>query len=106
VQTRGVGIVTFVVGMYLACTPNVDSEDSTGYAYLVGELVPGWYRIHHYFWQSTGAILIVWAAFHSKDIKPIFINSFAQYLGKISYARYIVHGNILRSILYAIMPTL
>ncbi len=105
-RKRIIWIATFVAGLYLASTPSVSAEDSTGYVYLVNELVPEGYRTHHYFWQSIGAVTIVYSASHSEDIKPIFTNSFAQYLGKISYALYIVHGNILRSVLYGIMPTI
>lgn len=32
------------------------------------------------------------------------MNPFAQYLGQISYALYVVHGFVLRSLLYSIMP--
>lgn len=99
-------ITIFTAGLYLACTPSVNSADSTGYFYLVTELVPTWYTNGNYFFQSIGAILLVSSASHSEDIKPFFTNPFAQYLGKISYALYIVHGNILRSVLYGIMPTI
>lgn len=85
-RKRLFGIAIFIIGLYLASTPSFSSEDSTGYSYLVNELVPRWYNIRHYFWQSIGAVLIVHSASHSKDIKPIFTISFAQYLGKISYA--------------------
>lgn len=103
---RALSIASFLAGLLFASTPSVYSEDSPAYSYLVNRLVPDWYKAHHYFWQSIGAVLIVWSASHSEDIKPIFTNSSAQYLGKISYALYIVHGNILRTVLYAIMPTI
>jgi peptidoglycan/LPS O-acetylase OafA/YrhL len=77
---RTAWIVTFIAGLCLASTPSVNSEDSTGYSYLVRELVPRWYRVRHYFWQSVGAIMIVSSALHSDDIQPIFTNPFAQYL--------------------------
>jgi peptidoglycan/LPS O-acetylase OafA/YrhL len=103
---RAAWIATFVVGLFLASTPTDYSENSTGYSFLVTNLVPQWYKVPKYFWQSIGAMLLVWSVSHSQDTKPIFTNSFAQYLGKISYALYIVHGNILRIVLYAIMPTI
>lgn len=106
VYYRVVSIATFIAGLYLASTPTVHAEDSTGYSYLVNNLVPPWYSSRPYFWQSVGAILVVWSASHSEDAKRVFTNSFAQYLGKISFALYIVHGNINRSVLYAIMPTI
>ena len=99
-------IAVFVAGLFLASTPTDYAENSTGYAFLVTIFVPQWYRSHRYFWQSIGAVLLVWSVSHSEDIKPIFTNPFAQYLGKISYALYIVHGNILRCVLYAVMPTI
>jgi peptidoglycan/LPS O-acetylase OafA/YrhL len=106
-SSRAARIALFIVGLYLASAPTSRLADySFGYTYLISEFVPEWYRMPWYFWQSVGAILVVWSAVHVDEVKPLFINSFAQYLGRISFALYLVHGNILRSVLYSIMPSI
>jgi peptidoglycan/LPS O-acetylase OafA/YrhL len=49
-------------------------------------------------WQSIGSVIIAWPVNNLNDIQPFFTNCFAQYLGKISFAVYIVDEPIFHSI--------
>jgi hypothetical protein len=48
-----------------------------------------------HFWISLGSVLLVFTLIHSQFLQRIFTTPFAQYLGDISYALYIVHGMVL-----------
>ncbi|POS76397.1 hard surface induced protein 3 [Diaporthe helianthi] len=47
------------------------------------------------FHTHLGAILIVFVVDHAPFLQIIFTNSFSQYLGRISYSLYLVHGPLL-----------
>ncbi|KAL4796793.1 acyltransferase family-domain-containing protein [Aspergillus venezuelensis] len=98
-------IALFVVGLYLGSTPN------TGYKFTpffmwTWHITPHTYPEPHRFPQTLGAVMIVYSINHSKDIQKLFVNPVSQYLGKISYAFYIVHGPILHSLGYSLMPNI
>ncbi|KAL2870244.1 acyltransferase family protein [Aspergillus lucknowensis] len=98
-------IVLFLVGLYLGSTPN------TGYKFTpffmwTWHITPKTYPEPHRFPQTIGALMIVYSINHSKDIQKLFVNPVSQYLGKISFAFYIVHGPILHSLGYSLMPNI
>ena len=97
-------LLLFAVGLYLLSAPTVGCEDTPGFRFLVARFVPYTYEDPAYFFQSCGAILTTWAVANSPDLKPIFIHPFIQYLGKTSYALYLVHGNVLKSLQYVVIP--
>ena len=99
-RSRVFYIFLFVLGLFLTGMPFIDGHGSYGYHYFL------YMCDHPYFWQCFGPLLIIVAALLSPTIALLFTNSFAQYLGKISYALYIVHGNVRRSITFATMPTI
>ena len=110
-QTRSVSlpkadrlwVAVFAVGLYLSSIPTIGCSTTKGYITL-SSLVPSMWEDKAGFIRSIGAILITWSVANSKLIQPIFTNSFTLYLGKISYALYLVHGNVLKSLQYASMP--
>ena len=100
-------LTIFVAGLYSSSVAVGGPEHQLGYGTLI--------RIARtLFWglatddvlRVTGALLTTWAAANSTLINPIFTNRFSQYLGKISYALYIVHGNTLKLIQYPLLPHL
>lgn len=95
----------FILGLYLASSPNTGAANTPGYR-LLYRLTPETYPEPHRFLQSLGAITIVASINHSADLQRAFTNSLAQYLGRISFAFYIVHGPILHSLGYSIMPNI
>lgn len=69
-------------------------------------VTPSTYTEPHRFPQTIGAVLIVLGINHSTEIQKFFTHPFSLYLGKISFAFYIVHGPILHSLGYSLMPNI
>ncbi|KAJ5225277.1 hypothetical protein N7468_006502 [Penicillium chermesinum] len=105
ISRRRLWIGLFVVGLYLGSSPNLGFKWTPGYRWL-WSITPRTYGEPHRFPQTLGAALIVFSINHSPDIQKLFTNPLSQYLGKISYAFYIVHGPILHSLGYALMPNI
>jgi peptidoglycan/LPS O-acetylase OafA/YrhL len=101
---RLVPILVFIAGSYCASYPDRAGEKTPGYRVL-SAITPHMYPIKEKWWQSIGSIMIVWSATRSSDIHWLFTSAFAQYLGKISFAVYILHGPILHSVGLVAMTT-
>ncbi|KAK0728620.1 acyltransferase family-domain-containing protein, partial [Lasiosphaeria miniovina] len=93
------------VGLYLMSQPDVGSETTPGFVMLCN-LIPGWWPPHdrYRYWQSVGAVLFVGAVARGvprRDWQQVFSHPAAQYLGRISYAVYLVHGPVMHTLGYA-----
>ena len=102
---QGVWMFVFVVGLYLGSSPSMSPEKTPGYMYLTS-LVPDSFSqgaTTSKFWQAIGGILIVWSILRVPTLQKPFTTHFAQYLGKISYSFYIVHGPILHGFGYNVI---
>jgi peptidoglycan/LPS O-acetylase OafA/YrhL len=97
---RWLWLSLFMVGAYLVGMPSWSPEITPGYKTIMW-LHSNWFR-----WHSLGCVLLVWGVRNSDDIQFLFTNRVAQYLGNISFSLYIVHGNVRRSVSYALMPSL
>ena len=82
------------LGLFLLSFPIRNSSKTPGYIWL--SIVTPKYTN----WHTIGAILAFWTLTKSKEIQKIFTTSFSAYLGKISYAMYLVHGPVLHSFGY------
>lgn len=51
-----------------------------------------------------GSICTVWSVATCPSLAPLFNNPFVCYLGKISYALYLVHGTVIKSLGYRVLP--
>lgn len=94
-------VVSFVFGLYLLSfpegtnTPDFDEGFATpGYG-LMTAWTPVGYGDGTYFWIPLAAVYLVFAIDRSPFIQPLFTNRFMQYLGRISYAVYLVHNSLL-----------
>lgn len=105
ISRRRFWISMFVVGLYFGSTPNIGFKWTPFYRWM-WDATPWTYPEPHRFPQTIGAALIVFSINHSPDIQKLFTNPLSQYLGKISFAFYIVHGPILHCLGYSIMPTI
>jgi peptidoglycan/LPS O-acetylase OafA/YrhL len=56
------------------------------------------------FLLTYGSILAVWAVANSSALGVVFNHPVVQYLGRLSYALYLVHGTTIRSIGYIWLP--
>lgn len=105
VSRRTFWMAVFVLGLYFGSSPNLGFKWTPGYMWL-WDYTPKTYGEPHRFPQTIGAALIVFSINHSPDIQKLFTHPLSQYLGKISFAFYIVHGPILHALGYALMPNI
>lgn len=94
--------MVLIVGLYLGGVPSVVEEVK----WLRTQ--PGWYWLSfmkpqavldvRFYFRSIGAVLLMIAVRHISCLKRFFETTPCQYLGRISYAFYLVHGPILWSL--------
>ena len=96
-------IANFACGLFLASYPDDLGHDTPGYRYLT-TLIPEYYTEKYRFWQSVAAVQIIWAVNNADVLKRLFMGAFPQYLGKISFALYLVHGPMIHTFGYWVMP--
>ncbi|GME41043.1 Acyltransferase 3 [Neofusicoccum parvum] len=94
----------FVTGLYLLSFPDEFGDFTPGYATL-SRNIPAAYRANcaYRFWQSIGAVLALHAICNAAVLRRPFQTPLAQYLGKVSYAFYLVHGPVLHSLGFVTM---
>lgn len=94
---RAVGLVLFVISLWLLSMPE-DMEQAAqapGYVTLVS-LVPA--RYQECLVIPVGAVLTVLVVDHAEFLQILFTNRFSQYMGKISFSLYMIHGPLLYSL--------
>ncbi|KAG6131000.1 hypothetical protein E4U24_002518 [Claviceps purpurea] len=96
-----------VVALYLLSYPDAGAEYTPGFVFL-SQLVPRYYPplSRWMFYQSIGALLLVPCILKSRRLCKLLETSVAQYLGKMSFSIYLVHGPLLHSLGFWIMPRL
>lgn len=77
-------------GMYLAGFPREDAVNSYGYGFANHRWPSGWYKRR--FWLSIASILLVTPLPFLPNLQSFFCTRLMRYLGKISFALYLVHG--------------
>jgi peptidoglycan/LPS O-acetylase OafA/YrhL len=81
-----------IVALYFLSQPDANGHMTPGWIYLCS-LVPKWWSAEGYrYWQSIGAVLFVFVVGRSTAWQRLFNSNVVQYLGKISYALYLMHG--------------
>ncbi|KJZ79647.1 hypothetical protein HIM_01116 [Hirsutella minnesotensis 3608] len=97
---RAFWILTSILGVYLLCQPDDGGETTPGWRTLTA-MIPEWWTEEHYrYWQSIGAVVFVAAVGHSRGWQRFFSLPVMQYLGKISYALYLMHGPAMHTVGY------
>lgn len=87
--------------LFLASYPDALGHDTPGYRYLT-TLIPVYYSEKLRFWQSIGAVQLIWATNQCDQLKALYTNAPVQYLGKISFALYLMHGPVIHTIGYMV----
>ncbi|KAF2156422.1 hypothetical protein K461DRAFT_95752 [Myriangium duriaei CBS 260.36] len=91
-----------LLALYLASMPRSFTEYSSFYSGLAAYHIPGLRKDNQArFWQSMGCIIVVVIISRTHGLKRFFSNKAAKYLGRISFALYIVHGPMCRSLGYS-----
>jgi peptidoglycan/LPS O-acetylase OafA/YrhL len=91
--------LNFLLALFVCCMPLVHhgAGQSPGYMTLAS-MIPAHYRapfVEDHFWIFIAAFHLVFTIDNAKFLQPIFTNRFSLYLGKISFALYIIHGSFL-----------
>jgi peptidoglycan/LPS O-acetylase OafA/YrhL len=88
-----------VISLYLMSQPD-DSFDATpGWRYL-STVIPAWFSEKYRFWQVIGSITFVLSVSRLPLLQKPFNSPLIQYLGKISYALYLMHGPVMHVVGY------
>jgi len=96
-------ILLGLFALYLMSQPDDFSENTPGWIYLCS-LIPEWFTTKYRFWQSMGSVLFVFAASNCAPWRRPLETPLVQYLGKISYAIYLVHGPLIHVFGYVVEP--
>ncbi|KAF1816701.1 acyltransferase [Eremomyces bilateralis CBS 781.70] len=95
------GHILAFVALYLLSQPDDSAEETPGWVTLAS-LIPEYFTIKYRFWQSIGGILFVFALSICPPLQRPFNHPAIQYLGKISYALYLMHGPVLHVVGYVV----
>lgn len=96
--------IVFVVGVYLASQPEKNTENT----YMWSEIIPliPEYSIEKWrYYTSWAAMLMVWSTSNSRMLQRLFNNRVSQYLGKISFSLYLIHGSVIHTLGYSLLET-
>lgn len=107
--TRGVlgrlsQLLLCLFGSYFMSFPDVVGEATPGFRYLSSitpERYEGWLYL---FWHTLGALMMVHVVTNVLFLRRFFERPTCQYLGKISFAFYLVHGPVLTAWGFTLMP--
>lgn len=89
------------LSLYLLSQPDVNSENTPGWIFL-STFIPEWVDDKYRYFQIIGAIMFVFCTARMPSLQRIFNSSPVQYLGKISYAIYLMHGPVMHTVGYSI----
>ncbi len=81
-----ISFVPLVLGLILLSFPIRNGDKTSGYVWLSR------LSLNYSTWHALGAVLVLWALQNSLVLQRAFVTSFAEYLGKVSFALYLVHG--------------
>jgi peptidoglycan/LPS O-acetylase OafA/YrhL len=98
-------ILAFICGLYLGGQPERQFEHAPGWS-LLHSLIPKYIKDWHRYWTGWGALLLVWSTSNHRSLQRVFTNSVSQYLGKISFSLYLVHGAVIHTLGYGLLEVL
>lgn len=103
----GLGVLAMaIIGLYLLSFPPMHGSETPGYIWVDHILVPSWAEDGKRYVHGAGAVLFLIAVSSNTMLQRPFLTSTAQYLGKISYSIYIVHGPVLHAVGYLVTPAI
>lgn len=105
--SQAVRITMFGFSLVLLSAPDFCMGDTPGFI-LLSKMIPRSDPAPFRFLPNLGGMLFVVLLAHTSSPDPIistaFSSSIAQYLGRISYSIYIVHGPLIHTVGYAVFP--
>lgn len=99
--------LTILLALYFLSYPDAGAEYTPGFIFL-SDWVPRYYipLSGWMFYQSMGALLLLPCILRSPMLVRLLETKPIQYLGKVSFSLYLVHGPVLHSLGFWIMPRL
>ncbi|KIW00077.1 uncharacterized protein PV09_08419 [Verruconis gallopava] len=96
-----------IIALHLLSYPDAGAEFTPGFMQL-SEWVPRYYGplSGWMFYQAIGALMLLPCILRSPLLREFFDKPIVQYLGKISFSFYLVHGPVLHSLGFWLMPRL
>lgn len=98
-------IVAFLLGIYLCAAPQEHTAHSPGWTYLTS-IIPSFVAHTQRFWPGFGALLLVGSTSRSPTLQRLFTNAPVQYLGRISFSLYLLHGPVTHTVGYKTMEVM
>ena len=95
----------FLVGLYVLSIPFIEPVTASPYVFMAN-LLPAYVVEKNKLIRSVAAVMTTWSCVHFGGIAPILNSRIAQYLGKISFALYLTHGLVIRSLGYVVIGRL
>ena len=103
VAFEGLRLILLFISLYLLSAPDLCIQQTPGFM-LLGRLIPPFDQRPFRFYPMVGACILVFLVSHSSQTwlpSYLILNSAAaQYLGRISYSVYLVHGPVTHSFGY------
>jgi peptidoglycan/LPS O-acetylase OafA/YrhL len=103
--SRFIPAIAFLTGAWLLSAPALEMSSTPGYIWF-SHLVPRCYTDPKRFPYTIGALLVIYALMRSPTLRGPFNSAFAQYLGRISFALYVVHGPLVHLVGFSVTPTI
>jgi peptidoglycan/LPS O-acetylase OafA/YrhL len=103
--SRLVPYAAFMLGLYLLSAPCLEMATTPGYMFI-STLIPYSYTDPKRFPFTLGTLLVVYGIMRSATLRAPFLAPFPQYLGKISFALYVVHGPLIHVVGLSVTPTI
>lgn len=97
------GLAMFIPGLFLLSIPSQGADLYPQFQRVLS-WVPAYIQEKDDFVRVIGAIMTTWPVATSSWLTPLFANSVAHYLGQISFALYLVHGAVIKSLWYWLQP--
>lgn len=99
--------IVFIAALYVLSFPDDIPERTPGFSWLY-RITPPMYKTGstrpYLFWHALSALFVIWCIRQFHYVDAFFCLYVPQYLGKISYALYLVHGPLLHSAGFAMQP--
>lgn len=94
--------MTFILGLYFGSQPARDLEHAPGWRSL-STLIPSHINPRDRYFPNIGAVFLIWSTSCHQPLQSVFTHPVIQYLGKISYPLYLMHGAVIHTLGYGIM---
>ncbi|KAF2094450.1 hypothetical protein NA57DRAFT_46599 [Rhizodiscina lignyota] len=99
-------VCLFIAGLYLLSAPDFGAANDTPGYITLSRFIPSTWPESYRFLHCIGALLAVYAtsSTSTSSLRCLFDNAFSTYLGKLSYAIYLVHGPVVHMLGFWLVP--